>query len=1169
MRLKQIKLSGFKSFVDPTTVNVPGQRIGVVGPNGCGKSNIIDAVRWVLGEASAKTMRGDSMADVIFNGSTSRKPVGKAAVELIFDNSDGSAPGPWAQYAEISLRRELSRDGESGYFLNKTRCRRRDITDLFLGTGLGSRSYAIIEQGMVSRIVEARPEDLRVQIEEAAGISRYKERRRETETRIRHTRENLARVNDLCNELENHLKHLKRQSTEAARYTTLKQAERQLRAQLLALRWRELEQQVGGHDARLRTLAVALEEKRAAMHEAEALIEKLRRELAAANEHLNGVQAGYYQNGAQVAGLEQRIEHLRDARRQREEEIKRVADARGDVSRHLAQDLERLLALEAGEREAEPRLAAAVQAFESAAQALRQAEEEYTAWQRALEAHSRQAASPEREHTLEQARSDELGRVGQRLAERQQRLHAELAALRARLAEEDTRELDEQVRAGVEQRAGLDVALNELNDALRENRELLDEASDGHDTARAERQRLATRLESLREVQAAAFGEHDEAFKAWLASTRLGEARRLAGELRVADGWERAVDSVLGERSAALCVEHVDADIARAPLGRQASVHVIERGGAVPPATALNGHPRLLDKIESPGVDLSEWLGRVYVAEDVGQALARRPTLEGTESIVTREGVWVGRHWLTLPGRGGEKGGMVLRAQEIEALQRELARAETELHEAKLRLEALTAARDDIEERLDEKRREQHRLLHDLGEARDRLARAESRQEHGRAQIENLTRELAEIAAQLAQGEGERSGALARLETAAARVAEFARQRRALEGDRERVTQARGQAAQAAEAAREARQREEMERQRRETEIAALRLGLERLRAQEHAHAARQEELQAALGTDDEENNLHAELDGALGRRVEAERKLAQARETLGTLDQQVRAADQERAAAERAAEAVREQMETQKLARQDLAVRRDGLGEQIREAGFETPVVVAELPEAAAESDWLERLAKLQRSLERIGAVNLIAMEEYEKESERKSFLDKQHADLTEALNTLEDVIARIDRETRERFRETFEKLNAGFQAFFPKLFGGGSAYLELSGEDLLDTGVSLMARPPGKRNSTIHLLSGGEKALTAVSLLFSFFELNPAPFCMLDEVDAPLDDANVVRYSDLLRSLGNRTQLIFITHNKITMESAEQLIGVTMAEPGVSRLVAVDVDQAVALVA
>jgi chromosome segregation protein len=1169
MRLKQIKLSGFKSFVDPTTVNVPGQRIGVVGPNGCGKSNIIDAVRWVLGESSAKTMRGDAMADVIFNGSTSRKPVGKAAVELVFDNSDGTAPGAWAQYAEISLRRELGRDGESGYFLNKTRCRRRDITDLFLGTGLGARSYAIIEQGMVSRVVEARPDDLRLQIEEAAGISRYKERRRETETRIRHTRENLARVNDLLNEMANQLTKLKRQSTEAARYTTLKQAERQLRAQLLALRWRELERQVGGHDARLRDLAVALERKRAAVHEAEAAIEKLRRDLAGANETLNGVQAEYYRNGAQVAALEQRIEHLREARRQREEELKRLAETRAGVSRHLDQDDARLRALVDEAAASEPRLAGAIRAFDTAAQAFRQTQDDYDAWQLAVGDHARQSAEPERERTMEQARTEELARVSQRLIERQQRLHAELAALRGRLAEEDTRTLAGQVRESEERRAELEQALTGLNDALREKREQFDVLSDEYDRARENRQRLATRLESLREMQAAAFGEHDETFRAWLANTRLADARRLAGELRVEGGWERAVDSVLGERSAALCVERMDADLARAPLGRQASVHVIERGNSASPAAALNGQPRLLDKVDASGVDLSEWLGRVYVAENIEQALARRATLEGAESIVTRDGVWVGRHWLTLPGRGGENGGMILRAQEIETLQQESAQAEREVRETRARLDAVAQARDEFEEEREEKRRAQQALLHDFGEARDRLGRAEARQEHGRAQAEGLARELAEIAAQLTQGEGERSGALTRLQSAAQRVSELSRRRLELEGERERLTQTRAQAAQAAEAARETRQREEMENQRRETEIAALRSGMERLRVQEQVHTQRYAELNAGLGADDEETTPRAELDEALGRRVGAEQALARAREALGTLDQRLRDVDQQRAAAERAAEAVREDTEAEKLARQDLAVRRDGLGEQIREAGFETVALVAELPEQAAETDWQERLAKLQRSLERIGAVNLIAMEEYEKEKERRALLDKQHADLNEALNTLEDVIAKIDRETRERFKETFDRLNAGFQEFFPKLFGGGSAYLELSGEDLLDTGVSVMARPPGKRNSTIHLLSGGEKALTAVSLLFSFFDLNPAPFCMLDEVDAPLDDANVVRYSELLRSLGSRTQLIFITHNKITMESAEQLIGVTMAEPGVSRLVAVDVDQAVAMVA
>ncbi len=1161
MRLKHIKLSGFKSFVDPTTVAMPANLVGVVGPNGCGKSNIIDAVRWVMGESSAKTLRGDNMADVIFNGSTARKPVGRAMVELVFDNGEGKAPGIYAKYSEIAIRRELTRDGQSGYFINRTRCRRRDITDIFLGTGLGPRSYSIIEQGMVSRIIEARPDELRVLIEEAAGISKYKDRRRETETRIRHTRENLSRVEDIRAELETQLRRLKRQSAAAARYKTLKAEERGLKAQVLALRWRRLDAELKQFDAQVARAQTELEAKVADVRGVENVIERLRREQAEANEALNAVQGEFYSIGARVSNVEQNIEHARETRTQYETELERLDDSEREAQGHLDGDRTEIGRLERELETATTRRAQSAEDFERCLETLRAAESAYLDWQNAWEEFGHDAAKSEQEGEIQRARIAEHERQTSQIEDRRRRIvdqarniESELEDLRPQALSSEVKDVDDRFAALQDEIAALEREVHDVRADIGERETMWETARDAHTDNEA-------KLKALRELQAAALGADDDRLQGWLVGNGIQDAPRLNAVLEVEPGWEAAVDRVLGARSAAVCVDRLD-DLARtaAQTLRDSAVTLVERTHSAAPSV-----DRLLDKVRCDDVDLSPWLGRVYAVDTLAQALARRDRLATDESVVTRDGLWFGRHWLATGGDGDVRAGILERAAEIEALATVVDQGAAHIVALRDALQRVRRQLDGTEQKLVDRRRAFAALSTARTDLHNRLGALEARAEALNAQRARGQEDLAELdreAAALAQA---LDGARTRLSTAEAMNAGHQSRRSELSSTRDVLRAALDDARTDADTARDAKHQAEFDCERLSAAITATRERIDRLSRQTSGMAARRQELRALLATDDRpETDLQQELETLLESRIGVEKNLARTRARVAEIDEALRSNESARVAREQQAREVRDRIGELQVARGEAAVRRDTLYEQIQDGGYRAEDVLAELPDDVDEAQSSEQLATVTQRIERIGPVNLVAIEEYEEQSERKVYLDKQHEDLNEALATLEGVIQKIDRETRSRFKQTFENLDRRFQEFFPKLFGGGSAYLELTGTDLLDTGVAVMARPPGKRNSTIHLLSGGEKALTAVSLMFAFFDLNPAPFCMLDEVDAPLDDANVERYSSVLSTLAAKTQLIFITHNKITMEAADILVGVTMAEPGVSRLVAVDVDEA-----
>ncbi len=1166
MRLARIRLAGFKSFVDPTTVTFPANLTGVVGPNGCGKSNIIDAVRWVMGEISAKHLRGDSMTDVIFNGSRGRKPIGSGSVEIVFDNSDGKIAGPYAAYAEVALKRVVSRDGNSTYLINGSKCRRKDITHLFLGTGLGTRSYAIIEQGMISRLIEARTEDMRAFVEEAAGISRYKDRRRETENRISHTRENLERLNDLREEVDKQIRHLQRQAGMARRYQENMSRQRQLQAELLALRIRDLDIDIAGRH----TLATQREtEWQAAVAElraAEATVERARARHADCSDALTAVQGRYYQAGADATRTEQALQHARELRQRQRDDLERVKREYSESSLLAGQDQEQLRDLTEFLERAEPGLSAARLTEAAAREALAGAEAAIASWQQRWESFSREFAEAKQLSQVESARIEQIEASLARLRTQRERLAQEQTQLEQSIAgarPEEFAAAEKQARdRGREAQQELEVAL----DALQSFREEERQASAALDAAKSALHAGRSELLTIEAVQKAALGKGQGGIAEWLARHKLDRRPRLAEQLEVEHGWERAVETALGTYLEAVCIEGIDT-IAEATDRLDAGLLTFAESGRA--AGERPADDTLLARVAGPVV-IAELLEGVIAVDSLADAIARRRTLQPGQSVITRGGIWLGRQWLRVARSEAGHGGVIAREQELRRLQSEVAEREGEIAELDGKLSRARERIVTIDARRDELHSTVNRLHHDLVNVRSAHEAIRSRTQQIAERISRLTTELDQLRNDADRDEQELRDSRARLTDAENRQVLLEEQRPGLERERDslraRVRSARDRNAIDADAAQQAAIKVESQR----STLATLRTSLERANEQSRQLETRRLELARQLADGEAPlADLERKLQRYLEQRLAVERELGDARRTVEDADSQVRDLDLGRQKAEVLAESARSALAETNLGMQEIRVRRESLLEQFNATHFDLNQITAALPDSATVAAWDQQLAEIAERIEHLGAINLASIDELKEQSERKEYLDRQFADLSDALNTLDQAIRKIDRETRARFQDTFDRINGGLKEKFPRLFGGGAAYLELVGDDLLTAGVAVMARPPGKRNSTIHQLSGGEKALTAVALVFSIFELNPAPFCLLDEVDAPLDDNNVSRFCDIVRDMSERVQFVFITHNKSTMELASHLIGVTMGEPGVSRLVAVDVDEAVRMAA
>ncbi len=1167
MRLTSVRLSGFKSFVDPTTIAVPGQLVGVVGPNGCGKSNVIDAVRWVLGESSAKQLRGEQMADVIFNGSADRKPVGRASVELVFDNSLGRIGGAWAGYSEISVKRVLSREGDSNYYINGQHVRRRDVHDIFLGTGLGPRAYSIIEQGMISRVITSKPEELRVFLEEAAGVSKYRERRRETELRLEDTRENLSRVGDIRAELGTQLEHLAQQAEVAARYNEL-QAQLSLHHNLIAFtRLREAEQAKNRYGNEVQKVQVALEAETAKLRESERALEQLRSRHYQETDHLQALQGALYAANADVQSLEQEIAYLGENRRRMGAQLEAIGGEAAEVEGRIAQanaERERCLAeidtarASIGEREGE--LAAAREALPGA------------------EAAAQRAAAGVRSAENEMSAAEQAQSVEETRESHALKLLAQIEARKNRLRQENMGLVfpEPEKLAGIEsQRAGAATRAGELERALRESEERLPSLED-------ERRATTGRLqESTREVaglEAAlkALVAQQERLEAntkvaeWSQQHGLDRAERLWQAIHVEPGWDDAVEAALGVRLNAVKLaddSNLSTLLRDAPPGNFAVF--LDRGAGEVGGPASNLRP--LSSVvtsERPGVMayLRDALANVFILPENEEALALARVLPPGGMLVSAAGHLFSRQGVVFHGPQSELHGVLQRQREIEDLQ---SRIPARMRE---RTSAETHLRD-VEQQLTEAQEAARRGRADLAGARQRghdleveyLKLSQSSQQSEKRR-EAIREELAAIEEDEARERLEMQEAQHAMEQGSQAIEAVVQRLQSLEDGAKKAQHdlqaAREAIAQADRMLSEARFNERSCHDRASSQSQlAVSLG-ERLQAL----AANREKVSAELGQL-EEGQGRERLQSALETRRERERILGDARSGLESLSTELRTLEEGRLEVEQHLNPLRERITELRLKEQEAATHAEQYLQQLQEAGASREDLAEQIEKRVRSSSLQNEINRLNEEIAALGAVNLAALSELATARDRKNFLDAQAEDLAKAVETLEAAIKRIDRETREMLQETFDAVNANFKEMFPALFGGGQASLRLTGEEILDAGLQVLAQPPGKKNQSIQLLSGGEKALTAIALVFSLFRLNPAPFCLLDEVDAPLDDPNTERFCDLVRQMSSQTQFLFITHNKITMELASQLVGVTMPEPGVSRVVEVDIEAAMEL--
>ena len=1168
MRLSKIKLAGFKSFVDPTTITFPSSLVGVVGPNGCGKSNVIDAVRWVMGESSASRLRGDSITDVIFNGSSTRKPIGAASVELLFDNSETTLEGQYAKYSEIAIRREVSRDGISTYYLNGTRCRRKDITGVFLGTGLGPRSYSIIEQGMISRLIEAKPEEVRVFLEEAAGISKYKERRRETSNRIKHTKENLDRLLDVLEEVEKQIKHLDRQAKTAERYSRYKDDERRTAAELLALRTSELDESTNSADRQLAERKTQLEAAIARQRKQEASVEGARDRQSERTDEFNVVQGRFYKVGSEIARLEQSIEHAHELRERQTRDLEQARQGAAEILEHIDKDQSEIAQLELTLNELVPGLEQARQSEATSAESLRAAEEALAEWQPQWDDYSTKFNNAEQMRNVEQTRSEQIESRILSFSERRKKLDESKSGASI---EELKETFDALTAAEMRQRQAreeFDRHLADIAEKIRKLREQDQKLTRLVDERRSLLNTAQGRFASVEALQKAAMGESDGDVQSWLAGEGLEHNKRVAQSIDVADGWERAVETVLGDYLQAVCVSDIGAlteSIAKFKTGE-----VTFLNDAPGQADLARSADSLANKVASAPAALEGILANVIVADSLAAGLAARESLKGGQSVITAEGVWMGRDWLRVSKDKDAKAGILAREHEMRRLKSDIREMQARFDSSRKLLQDGRVRQNQLEERREALQQDASALLAEYSESKAALDAAKYRLDQADARRIAIAEESGELSNDQISAEEQLRESSRRIDQAEEIIEGLSAQREGLESRRVELRDELQRVREQADADRQTVQDITIQFESRRTSKDSAAQNLARMKSQLGQFQVREKEIEEQLGQSQapmKDNKIL--LEQQLESRVDIEQELAAARNLVEEVEAELRDLDQARMQIDQAVEDERQRVTEAEMSTRELRVRREGIAEQLAQTGFEFAALMEEMDEAASLESWEEKLEKVRKRIDRLGPINLAAIDEFKEQSERKEYLDAQLEDLNSALATLEGAIRKIDRETKARFRETFTNVNEGFKKLFPKLFGGGHAYLELTGDDLLSAGVTVMARPPGKRNSTIHLLSGGEKALTAVALVFSIFELNPAPFCLLDEVDAPLDDANVGRFCEIVRTMSDKVQFVFITHNKVTMELARQLTGVTMQEPGVSRLVSVDLDEAVKMAA
>jgi len=1162
LRLSQIKLAGFKSFVDPTHIALPGQIVGVVGPNGCGKSNVIDALRWVLGESKASALRGESMQDVIFNGSSKRKPVSRASVELIFDNSLGKANGQWSTYAEISIKRVLQRDGDSSYYINNQHVRRKDITDIFLGTGLGARAYAIVEQGMISRIIEAKPEELRIFLEEAAGVSKYRDRRRETESRIGDTRDNLLRVSDILQELEKQLVHLGEQAEVAKQYRELESKRDTTQHLFWLVKKQEAETQRGKFAQSTEKTRIELEAETARLREIESQLETARSSHYQLSDALHVKQGELYTANAEIARLEQHIKHVADQRQRMTQQLANT-EKQIEQQKHQRQGVHSLL--EHWQRQQEgagTKVAEAEQLALVESEKLPQAEESARAAQDKHNELQREQLQLQQQLQLAETQREHLQRNIQQHESRRSRLLLEkdnLPGADNNALQEAKRQIAEMERERadqVEKLAHLQEQLPVADAQRRNQRELQQQQERIHAQTEA-------RLQALQQLQQQI--DSDKNLNAWLEQHQLDNKPRLWQSIRIENGWEDALEAVLRERLNALSLPSLDnaSALSDVPPAKLALFTTTGNGGGNSESVQLKP---LLDYVQCQDSQvlpvMRDWLAHVYAVADVATGYAQRDRLPTGGRFVTPQGHLIGAHSILFHAADSQLHGVLARQREIEKLEMELTEQNRNAEYSKQQVDEAEQHYQSIEDQITPLRtigNELQQKLHGLQLNILKLNQAHERSVERAAQIEREMQEVAELlsAEQSQQRSVDEQMAIQREKIAAfyAQVDEAQRhanvQDIALREQRSRAQHAQHALQEAHFFAKTCAEK-----------ITDLQHNVEQISNSLEQLELTLTQLREDL-TSSEDDTAQLQLQDALKIRQSCEQALGEARNILENATVNLQKQEQERLVCEHKLNPLREKLNELTLKEQEARLHFEQWSEQLQ--GIDEQALLPLLESGNNKPNALQsELNRLNADIEALGAVNLAALEELQAANERKAYLDAQAADLNEAMATLEDAIRRIDKESRELLMDTYNQVNLHLSELFPVLFAGGEAKLVLTGEEILDSGLQVMAQPPGKKNSSIHLLSGGEKALTAIALIFSLFQLNPAPFCLLDEVDAPLDDTNTERLCALIRKMAQNTQFVFISHNKITMELAQQLVGVTMQEKGVSKVVDVDIEEA-----
>ena len=989
MQLKHIKLAGFKSFVDPTKISFPTNLVGVVGPNGCGKSNVIDAVRWVLGELSAKNLRGDSMVDVIFNGSENRKASGQCSIELLFDNSSGKIGGEYSAFNEISIKRLMNRDAQSTYYINSTKCRRKDVQDIFLGTGLGPSSYAIIEQGMVSRLVSAKPEELRTHIEEAAGVSKYRERRRETESRIKKTKENLSRVKDIKDEIERLIRRLENQANAAEKYNALKKEESENQINTAILFSLEAKNNRDQLQKNLDGLNRDLKIKQAESDTKQSQIDEYRTQNESVVDSYELAQKNFYTIGAEIAKFEADLQNISKSEASNLSSLQRAKDS----------------------------------------------------YKKALE--------------KESSFKD--------LSPKQQELKLNIAIIKALDSVKNKDRIIEKIKP-----LETDIEAKQLDLDSRE--ETIKVAKD--------KQRIAN--EKVNELKAASFSIG-------------GNIARLEGSIHNLDKVEIQAnkDLVSAKDSYEKALEKESNTENLSP--KEKTIHLIDSISELltnlgSSATVINEKVKELKELLMSILKIASDQSKSYT----GEFLKRQKEIEELLKRNSDEKM------------SAEKNLRELHAQQTKLID-DLASHNATLSELDSEVRDLDGGKLFVANELRAVEKEVNDLRLDLRTYEINLQNASQILDKAEVNISNL------------KPEDYQGMDLESLEVSLDEV------------------------------------------QKNINSLGSINL------ASPDEYLERQNELSETIKSNqDRKLKIQNSMSELVNKSSEAESVLLDIRQKQSKFNESMRDLENKKSLAELDLKSISEKVTNVRLDLKTYEINLENANTKIKEAGLKIEEIDYSKYEGLNTKDLQDRLAEIQAKIIRLGAINLAAPEEIAQESKRKEELDIQYEDLTQALDKLSGAIKTIDAETKTRFQDSFDAINARMKEVFTKLFGGGYAELALTEGDALNAGVVIMARPPGKKNSSISQLSGGEKALTALALVFGIFELNPAPFCILDEVDAPLDDLNTMRFINMVEEMSKTVQFIFITHNKVSMEKSDHLMGVTMQEAGVSRMVTVDVNQA-----